>query len=204
MLTWRAGLPMQPGVSSRAGFDPTFWIHHMKVGVWLSVAVIAMSLPYIALTPDGPNRPALLLALTGILAGTLALLRLPWDRLMQGTRGLVVFYSWSGVIITCIVGLAMADGGLTSPFAFTMSLPLIFATMAYPLAGLIGVTAACIVGLVVVGVSSGAGVGPMLFIGALEVLAGVMGGLIADNHRRSHLRQLALQGELERLASATA
>lgn len=184
-----------------ADFDETFWVHHMKVGVWLSVAVIAVGMPYTLFTPGGANRPVIRLSLAVILLVTLTLLRLPWPRILTGRRGPVLFYSWSGVIIAAIVGLAVADGGLDSPFVYTMVLPLIFATMAYPRRGLIGVTIGCVAGLVAIGSASDAGWAHIGFVAALQLLAGVMCGLIAENHRRSHARQFALQAQLERLAS---
>lgn len=197
-------VPTDDGVMRRDApveYDSDFWIRHMLVGVGLSAAIISSAVLYLLLTPQGPHRRMLLLAFATILTCSVLLLRVPWRRLLQGRRGLVLFYVWSATLLACITLIAYFDGGLASPFVFTYVLPMIFAAMAYPPIGMAGVTMGCVLCIIVLGAVSGGEPGPVFMVCAMQICAGGMGGLINLNHRRSHDRQVALQGELEHLAS---
>ncbi|MBE2317895.1 GGDEF domain-containing protein [Solirubrobacter sp. CPCC 204708] len=126
--------------SVRASFAPTYGLSLLG---WV----------YAALTWNEPNRPLMATAFAVAALSTLALARLPMDRIVAGRWREPFFVSWSVSIIALIAAIVAADGGITSPTTLIYLFPLLFASLSYPVRSMAIVYAAALSSYAVVGVA---------------------------------------------------
>lgn len=179
----------------------SFWLEHVRLGVWVSAVVIAVIAVYTATTTDQPNRWVfwLVLGMAGVLTAVVALL--PWRRLVAAGTALWVMVAWSLSLVPLIVLLAVLDGGADSPLVLLLVLPMVFAAMAYPPRAAVGVGVAMVAGQLTVGLSTvGTQPGDVIVETTILVMVAVLGIRIARNHGRVLLRVSDLADRLDRLA----
>lgn len=185
-----------------------FWIEHVRLGVRVSAAVIAVIAAYLAMTPDLPNRGPMWVVLGVATVVTAAIWLLPWSRIVDSGHVLPIMVTWSLSLVPLIVLLAALDGGSHSPMALLLVLPMMFAALAYPVPAAVGVAVAMIIGQLVIGVSGLSGVDPrpggLLVEGAILLMVGIMGVRIARNHGHNLERLRELAERLTRLARVDA
>jgi diguanylate cyclase (GGDEF)-like protein/putative nucleotidyltransferase with HDIG domain len=139
--------------------DPTgvdFRLRNVRAGVALSVFCCTYLLVYCAVTWHRPHRDVLVgLAVYSIIS-SLAMLRLPLERVMRHPRwGDVYFMGWSALLIVFVTVIVLVDGGVSSPAAAVYFLPLVFAALSYPVASMIAVAVLDIAGYVIAAVAVG-------------------------------------------------
>ena len=150
VLNTGASRPINAGVdadlrhrarSVRASFLPTL---ALSVLGWI----------YLALTWDEPNR-ALIAWIFGIGAlSTLALSRLPMERIVASDRWREPFFvSWSVSVIALIATVVAADGGIASPTTLVYLFPLLFVSLSYPVRSIAVVYAAALSSYALVGLA---------------------------------------------------
>jgi diguanylate cyclase (GGDEF)-like protein/PAS domain S-box-containing protein len=147
----------------------------IRIGVYITVFVVAGCAAYALATWDQENRSLILVVLAVALAGGLSLLLLPADRIVASRRREVFFLAWSAFDVILIGGLALADGGIDSPYAFVLTLPLVFAAASYPLGpfvAVIGMTLLTLVPLALAG--EGHPLENDLFFGGVLAALGVL------------------------------
>jgi diguanylate cyclase (GGDEF)-like protein/PAS domain S-box-containing protein len=133
------------GVSERVG--------SVRIGVAVTVVVVLGCTAYALATLDGDNRP-LILAILGLgLAGGLSLLLLPIERIVQSRWREAFFLTWSAFDIALVAALAVADGGIGSPYSLVLTLPLVFAAASYPPGPFIAVAGMTVLSVIVLGVA---------------------------------------------------
>jgi diguanylate cyclase (GGDEF)-like protein len=128
-----------------------------------SVLASLCVLAYLLWTWDAPHRSLLAALALVALVASLALLMLPLDELLQSRWRDPFFLSWSAAILALIVAATELDGGPTSALAPMYFLPIVFATLAYPLRPMLIVTATVVVTYVVVAIVDD-GNGPATFV----------------------------------------
>jgi diguanylate cyclase (GGDEF)-like protein/PAS domain S-box-containing protein len=129
----------------------------IRVGVGMTIVVAAGTVPYALATWDEPNRATILALITLGLVGALALPLLPLDRLLGGRLCEPFFLAWSVFDVAVISGLVAADGGTESPFTLLFALPFIFASLSYPMASFLAVSALTLIGFSIVAATAGGG-----------------------------------------------
>ncbi|HEU4657766.1 MAG TPA: GGDEF domain-containing protein [Capillimicrobium sp.] len=134
--------------------DVRFWRRTLTLGSVLSLVACAYSTAYVLWTPERPNRAALLAIAAVMVTISGGLLILPVRRLMEGRARNVFFVCWSAGIIGAITVIVLLDGR-ASPLNGLYFMPLIFATMAYPLGPMILVGVAIVVSYLGVAIHQG-------------------------------------------------
>src|SRR4051812_8905761 len=93
--------------------DPTnvrFRLRSIVVGSWLTIGTVAVFLAYFLASRHGPHRPALV-ALALVAGGfSLAMRRLPLDRVVRSRLREPFFLAWSALMIGLIGLAASLDG----------------------------------------------------------------------------------------------
>ncbi len=178
-----------------------FWLQHVRLGIWMSVVVIAMIAVYLLATPSRPLQGLAWVLVGTASVSTAAVALLPWRRLVQSRAGLQIMVVWSLLLVPMIVVLAQLDGGQRSPIALLLMLPLVFAGMAYPFRATLLVGGAMVVAQLAIDVAGGGVAAQGIVLrAAVLVLVAMMAALTARNHWQSVTRAEELADELRRLA----
>lgn len=187
--------------SPDAAHEVGFWLRHARLGVGISVVVIAAGLVYVAWSPDHPNRAGLLWVLGAAGACTLLVALLPLRRILSHPRGLLAFYLWSAAVLALILALSLADGGASSAFTMILVLPLIFAGSAYPPVA-VGFVGAGALGVLALAIAADPQAAPRTIVLQTTVLVAVtaMAAFTARSHWRMYHEQRRLSEQLDHLA----
>ena len=162
-----------------------FWRAYIHVGVLTYGLGSGTAIAYLLATPHGPHRGALLVLDGGSLAATVGLFWWVGIRLVP-TRWRTPFFAvWTISTLGFIGAGAILDGGISSPLAFFLLHPLIFAGLAYPprTASTLTVLAAADAG--VVGAMSGhPALWPTLLLASAMLIGGLLTTAVARNRDR--------------------
>jgi diguanylate cyclase (GGDEF)-like protein len=104
----------------------------VRIGLSLSIVVCVGSAIYALATWDGPNREWILLLIGAGLLGVPIIYALPWERIARGRWRDDVFLLWSLADVLLITATIALDGGTRSPYSLLLVLPLLFASLSYP------------------------------------------------------------------------
>jgi diguanylate cyclase (GGDEF)-like protein len=175
-----------------------FWRSYVYVGV-LTYSLGALAVLTLALATPGPHREALAI-LSGLsLLASVEPFRLLGLRLVETRWSTLFFTSWAALTFVFIAVGAVLDGGVRSPIAYFMILPMLFAGLAYSagtvsfLAGF-GVLTSLVVGLLTPDRSWPT----TSFLAIGIVIAGVITAAAAANRDRL-MRQLIAAASLDAL-----
>jgi diguanylate cyclase (GGDEF)-like protein len=158
------GLPTPPHLTEPVDpSDVRFWRRSQRAGAFTSVIASLYVLAYLVWTWDGPHRTLLTVAAGGALLCSLSLLKLPLVRIFQSRWRDPFFLGWSAGLLALIVLATELDGGPTTALAPMYFLPIVFATLAYPVRPMVIVSAAVVVTYLVVAILDN-GDGPATFV----------------------------------------
>jgi diguanylate cyclase (GGDEF)-like protein/putative nucleotidyltransferase with HDIG domain len=130
--------------ASAPGGDPfalTFRVGTLRTGVWPSVAVCLYAGLYFWQTWDEPHRGVLTAIIAVACVASVAIARLPVERLLRGRWCEPFFLGWSFSLVALIAVAAHLDGGSESPLVALFFLPLVYAALSYPLRSMLAVAA---------------------------------------------------------------
>ena len=170
----------------------------IRIGVIVTVFVVAGCAGYALATYEQENRTLILVLLAVALAGGLSLLLLPAERIVESRWREAFFLSWSAFDIAVVAGLAVADGGISSPYTIVLTLPLVFAAASYPLAPFTAVIVMTLVTLVPLALVDGSE--PLTFDLFLAGVLAAVGVLCAWQVRDQAARRHAMTAIQSRLA----
>ena len=124
---------MPRGVT-RDDFEARFWMSMVSAGGWATLLMCSVGAVYTAGFAEESHRLGLALAVAvAALGGAAALWCIPWNRIIAASWRHWAFFAWTALTIAVIAATAAADGGATSPLALMVFLPVVFASLAYPL-----------------------------------------------------------------------
>jgi diguanylate cyclase (GGDEF)-like protein len=174
--------------------DTRFWRGHVTLACSLSLFACAYATLFALWTWDRPNRQTLL-ALVGVVAVTSVVVPLlPLERWFATPRRRdLLFFAWSMAIVGVVTVAVALDGG-HSALAGLYFLPLIFATMAYPLRPTIVVGVVVVASFLVTALRDSPAPDAFLFAACLTTAA-----ILCARQTRLHTLQRA---ELARLSRA--
>jgi diguanylate cyclase (GGDEF)-like protein/PAS domain S-box-containing protein len=159
----------------------------IAAGIWLSYGVAALGGLYVLLTWDRPNRFELTWLFVAAMAAALAVSLLPREQIVRGRLREPFFLAWSMIDAAMLFVGTLADGGTSSPLTIVFFLPIVFASMSYPLRSVLVVGVMCVLSYTILAVAAG-GAGAAFEVGFATVLAATaaVSAWQAQNHERQH------------------
>lgn len=128
---------LQPDGSGETSDE--FWLNHLRAGLLLFVGATLLAALYLNRTPDGDNRGLAWAMVIVSLVATGVVVAMPRAAISRSARRMVFFVGWStfSCVFTSVV--AAVDGGLASPLALFLFIPITYASLAYPARAVIGI-----------------------------------------------------------------
>jgi diguanylate cyclase (GGDEF)-like protein len=183
-----AEMQLAPRSAPPEAEEVAFRLASIRVGVALSAVAGLGSALYAFGTWSQPNRPAILVMALVSIASVPAILVLPGERIIRSRWREPFFVGWSFAIVAIIAAAAAADGGEDSPYVFLLVLPLIFAALSYPVAGVLAVAVADMIGFGSVVLSNPQGPSRSLFVAFFLACGALMCAWQARNRELQKLR----------------
>lgn len=126
------------GAISHEDFETRYWLRTAAAGSWVTIMMSVAGFGYTAFFAAGQRRLGLALMVTGIaISGLLALFVIPWRRIVASRWRERAFLLWGVLSVAMIWVLTLLDGGGESPLLLALFLPVIFASLAFPLRNLV-------------------------------------------------------------------
>jgi diguanylate cyclase (GGDEF)-like protein len=137
-----------------AAEDPeAFWLRHLRSGIALYTVGTVLAACYLAFTPDGPNRATQWVMVAMAMVATLAVVAVPGRSIVRSRYRQLFFVLWSSFTAVFVSTVSAFDGGLESPLAVLLLVPMTYASLAYParsviLIGIVAASSAVVVALI--------------------------------------------------------
>jgi diguanylate cyclase (GGDEF)-like protein len=148
-------------------FETRYWLNTAAAGGWVTILMSLAGLVYLVLFTDPAHRMGLglMLAVDGV-SGVLALLVIPWRRIVASAWREGIFLSWSLLTVAMIWLSALVDGGADSPLQVALFLPVVFASLSFPVRGVVATALLAEVGFLSLALDGGLSGGYVLVFGA--------------------------------------
>ena len=119
---------------SHDDFETRYWLRTAAAGSWVTILMSSAGVVYLAFFADPEHRLGLGLMLSATAAsGLLALFVIPWRRIVASPWRERAFLCWSLLTVAMILLLALVDGGAESPLRLALFLPVVFASLSFPI-----------------------------------------------------------------------
>lgn len=134
--------------------DPeAFWLRHLRSGIALYTVGTLLAACYLAFTPEGPHRSTEWVMVGLALVATVGVVAVPGRTIVRSRHRVLFFVLWSSFTAIFVSTVAAFDGGLESPLAFLLLVPMTYASLAYPpraviLIGIVAASSAVVVALI--------------------------------------------------------
>jgi diguanylate cyclase (GGDEF)-like protein len=127
---------MKPA-ASHDDFETRYWLRTAAAGSWVTLMMSVAGFAYL-LFFAAPEHRLGLAVMTGAIAasGLVTLFVTPWRRIVASPWRESAFLVWGVLSVALILGLAMIDGG-ESPLQLALFLPIVFASLSFPLRNLV-------------------------------------------------------------------
>jgi len=120
-------------VTSHDDFETQYWLRTAAAGSWVTILMALAGFAYVAFFAEADHRVGLGAMLVVVAAsGLLAQFAVPWRRIVASSWRERAFLCWALLTVAMIWTLAMMDGGSESPLRVALFLPLIFASLSFP------------------------------------------------------------------------
>ncbi len=177
-------------------FEVRFRLGTIRTGVFLTFVVCAAGAAYILGFDDHGHHAAEVALLVAGALGGLTCAVLPWRRIVASRWREPAFMLWSLTDVAIIAALIALDGGVASPFAFVLFVPVVFSSMSYPLPNVLAVAVAVLVTPVAITIAmGGVSVGFVIMLVSMLGCAAAMAAWQARHHD-------VMLGDLARLSRA--
>jgi diguanylate cyclase (GGDEF)-like protein len=123
---------MDPG-ASHDDFETRYWLRTAAAGGWVTILMSIAGFVYLGFFAEPSHRLGLglIMAVTAA-SGVLALLVVPWRLVVASSRRERVFLCWSLLTVVMIWLAALLDGA-GSPLQLALFLPVVFASLSFPI-----------------------------------------------------------------------
>ena len=114
-------------------FETRYWLRTAAAGSWVTILMSTAGWVYLVFFADAGHRlglGAMLLLTMG--SGLLALI-VPWRRVVASSWRERIFLCWALLTVLMISLLTVADGGAESPLQTALFLPVVFASLSFPI-----------------------------------------------------------------------
>jgi diguanylate cyclase (GGDEF)-like protein len=120
--------------SSHGDFETRYWLRTAAAGAWVTILMSVGGLVYLAFFAEPAHRLGLaLMILVTSASGVAALFAVPWRRVIDSSWRERIFLCWSLLSVALIWSLALVDGGAGSPLQLALFLPVVFASLSFPI-----------------------------------------------------------------------
>ncbi len=184
---------------SHDDFETQYWLRTAAAGSWVTILMSLAGFAYLAFFAAAEHRAGLGLML-GVLAvsGLLAQFVVPWRRIVASSWRERAFLCWGLLTVAMIWVLAMVDGGSESPLRVALFLPLVFASLSFPVRYVVATGLAALVAFLALAAAGGVSGGYVLVYGSVLAGTAVMALWQAKNHD-SWRRELARSSTIDPL-----
>lgn len=164
-------------------FETRFWLRTGAAGSWVTILMSIAGMAYALFFAADEHRLALvaLLALTTS-SGLLAKFAVPWRRIIASPWRERAFLCWGLLTVVMIWMLALVDGGSRSPLQLALFLPVVFASLAFPVRYVVATGALAEVAFLAIAVGGEPSGGYVLVFSSILVGTATMAVWQARNH----------------------
>jgi diguanylate cyclase (GGDEF)-like protein len=183
---------------SHDDFETQYWLRTAAAGSWVTILMSAAGFAYMALFADPDHRLGLaaMLCLTGA-SGILGLF-VPWRRIVASPWRERAFLCWSLLTVVMIWLLALVDGGSESPLQLALFLPMVFASLSFPLRHVVATVLLALAAFLALAAGGDLGGGYVLVFSSILAGTAAMALWQAKNHD-SWRRELARSSTIDPL-----
>jgi diguanylate cyclase (GGDEF)-like protein len=176
-----------------------FRLRTVQIGVWPTIFICACLIAYIFATWERAHRAPFLAVVVVAVAATVAITRLPLERVVTTRWCEPFFVGWNASLVVLIGTVVVIDGSRTGPLTALFFLPLIYAALSYPLRSMVAVGVIDITGyLLSMTMVGGAATSHVLLVAAALGNAAWLSAWQALSHD-AHRRQLDLASRTDAL-----
>ncbi|MBW3602881.1 MAG: GGDEF domain-containing protein [Actinobacteria bacterium] len=177
------------------------WVHHIRVGILMSLLGAAAVLGYAAAPPSRPGDAGLAALAVAVALYSALLLRLPLHRLAAHRLRPRMLVVWTAVTSGVVVVAVLLDGGAGSPLVWLNCLTLVHATGTYAPQGTAVIGGAAVVSYAAIAVvGSPVSVGRVVMTLTTLVLLTLLCALTSESYWAQRRRQAELAERLAALA----
>lgn len=180
-------------------FETRFWLRTAAAGSWVTILMSGAGFAYMLLFADAGHRLGLgaMFAVTAS-SGLLAQFVVPWRRIVASRWRERAFLCWGLLTVVMIWLLALVDGGAGSPLQLALFLPVVFASIAFPVRYVVATGALAEVAFLAIALQGDPGGGYLLVFSSILAGTSTMAVWQAKNHD-GWRRQLALSSTTDPL-----
>jgi diguanylate cyclase (GGDEF)-like protein len=152
---------------SHDDFETRYWLRTAAAGGWVTILMSFAGLLYLVLFSASSHQVGLGLMLgVSFGSGLLALFFLPWRRVVASSWREQAFLCWGLLTVAMIWLSAQVDGGGESPLQFALFLPVVFASLSFPVRYVITTGIVAELAFLSLALEGGVGGGYVLVFGA--------------------------------------
>jgi diguanylate cyclase (GGDEF)-like protein len=178
-------------VTSHDDFETQYWLRTAVAGSWVTILMALAAFAYVAFFAEADHRLGLGIMLGVVAAsGLLAQFVVPWRRIVASPWRERAFLCWGLLTVVMIWALAMVDGGSESPLRVALFLPLVFASLSFPVRHVVLIWLAALVAFLGLAAAGGVSGGYVLVYSSVLAGTAAMALWQAKNHD-SWRRELA-------------
>jgi diguanylate cyclase (GGDEF)-like protein len=164
-------------------FETRYWLRTAAAGGWVTLLMSTSAVAYMVLFADPAHRFGLGLMLAiSIASGLLALFVVPWRRIVASRWRERVFLCWGLLTVVLIWLIAFADGGHESPLELALVLPVVFASLSFPIRHVVAIGILAEVAFFALAIGSGVSGAYVLCFSAVLAGSAAMALWQAKNH----------------------
>jgi diguanylate cyclase (GGDEF)-like protein len=163
-------------------FETRYWLNTAAAGAWVTILMTVAGFVYLACFAEPAHRLGLglMLAVDGA-SGLLALFAIPWRRVVASAWREQIFLCWSLLTVVMIWLSALVDGS-DSPLQMALFLPVVFASLCFPVRGVVATAVLAEIAFLTIALESGMGGGYVLVFAAALAGTSAMALWQASNH----------------------
>jgi len=163
-------------------FETRYWLNTAAAGAWVTILMTVAGFIYLACFAEAGHRLGLglMLAVDGA-SGLLALFVIPWRRVVASAWREQIFLCWSLLTVVMIWLSALVDGS-DSPLQMALFLPVVFASLCFPVRGVVATAVLAEIAFLTLALEGGLGGGYILVFAAALAGTSTMALWQASNH----------------------
>jgi diguanylate cyclase (GGDEF)-like protein len=179
-------------------FETRYWLNTAAAGGWVTILMSIAGFVYLLFFAESAHRLGLglMLAIDGA-SGVLALCVISWRRVVASVWREQIFLGWSLLTVMMIWLSALVDGA-DSPLQMALFLPVVFASLSFPIRGVIATAVLAEIAFLSLALDGGLGGGYVLVFAAALAGTSTMALWQSTNHA-AWRRELALSSTTDPL-----